>query len=141
MGKYLLGFLLGTTLLFANTESLFAQDYQSRRTLVYQSALHFAISTELSFASCMFLTLKDPEMPLAKKYLLGSGVAVFIGFAKEFSDLIDGYFDWNDIGFDMLGVGTGIVLHYFIFDRKMRHNSVSLNLSKDCYMASVKIYF
>lgn len=89
----------------------------------------------------MFFTLVNPEMSLTKKYLLSAGVGTFVGFAKEFTDLIDSNFDWSDIGFDLLGVGTGLILHYLVFDRKMHRNNLSFNITGDAYMASLRLYF
>lgn len=141
MMKYLFGFLLGVIFLFSDVESLSAQITQFEEEFILDYTLHYLISTEIVFSSCMFMTLKKPDMPLAKKYLLGAGVGAFIGVTKECVDLIDDQFDWIDLGFDMMGVGTGILLHYLIFDRKMQRSRVSLSLSGDYYMASVRYYF
>ena len=141
MRKVFLGFFIGALFLFVTNEQLSAQSSTFHKELFYNYTLHYLVSTELSFASCMFITLKKPDMPMGKKYLLASGASLAIGFAKEFADLIDGEFDWYDIGFDALGVGTGILLHYLVFDRKMQSSMVSIGLSREGYMASLRFCF
>ena len=141
MRKVFFGFFIGALLLLVTNEQLSAQSSTFHKELIYNYTLHYLVSTEISFSSCMFITLMKPDMPLGKKYVLAAGTSVAIGFAKELADLIDGEFDWLDIGFDVLGVGTGILLHYLVFDRKMQRSMVSIGLSREGYMASVRFCF
>ena len=105
-------------------------------------ALHYTISAEITFASCMFITLKNPQMSLKNKYLISAGVGTLAGVGKELLDLAtDKDFDMADIGVDLLGVGTGLVLHYFVFDRKMLARSISFQISDHQYLASVHLFF
>jgi hypothetical protein len=105
-------------------------------------ALHYAISAEITFASCMFITLKNPQMSLKNKYLISAGVGTVAGVGKELLDLATyGDFDLADIGIDILGIGTGLVLHYFVFDKKMLARKVTFQISDHQYLASVHLFF
>jgi hypothetical protein len=97
--------------------------------------LHYAISAELSFATCMFITIEKPEMPLAYKYIIGATAATAAGFAKELLDTGEDKFDPADIGWDVLGVGTGILLHWIIVDRVSKKASLSLTLNNKGFSA------
>ena len=135
---FLIRLFLVYAFLVISAKCMVAQD---TRILVYEGILHYTISAEISFASCMFFTLKTPDMSLATKYLISSGITLAGGFAKELADELVGYFDWIDIGFDVLGIGSGLVLHYFVFDRKMKRSSISFNVTSNYYLVSVKFYF
>lgn len=104
-------------------------------------ALHYSISAELSFASCMFITIKKPEMPLATKYIIGGSVAALAGLGKELLDKGRDQFDPADLGWDVLGVGTGIFLHWLIIDRKIQKGKISLNISSQGFTAGYVCYF
>ena len=141
MRKISLGFLIGAFFLFVKVGKLSAQNTQFQKKFIYDYTLHYLVSTEIAFSTCMFITLKKPDMSIGKKYLLASGTGLVIGVAKELTDLIDDQFDWIDLGFDMAGIGTGILLHYLVFDRKMQRSMVSLGFSREGYMASVRYCF
>jgi hypothetical protein len=133
------GLFLGCAGLTFHSECISAQ--QGGNTPV-EAALHYAISTEISFASCMFITIKYPQMSLKNKYLISAGVGTLAGVGKELLDLAtNGDFDMADIGIDLLGIGTGLVLHYFVFDKKMLSRSVSFQISDHQYLASVHLFF
>lgn len=132
--------LIGIAIIVLTSEHVSAQ---SRRDILLDASLHYVISAEITFASCMYFTLKNPDISLTKKYLAGAGIGIFVGIGKELTDLIktEGEFDCLDIGFDLLGVGTGLLLHFFIFDRKRMRGKVSLNISETGYTASLKFHF
>ena len=98
------------------------------------AALHFSISAGISFVSCRLITKEYPDMRLGNKYALAAGIGLTVGVGKEFFDMASGkYFDFYDIGFDVCGISTGILLHYLIFDKKAIHSNLSLNLSDRQY--------
>lgn len=103
--------------------------------------LHYSLSAELSFASCMFITIKKPEMPLAAKYIIGGSAAALAGLGKEFLDKEQDRFDPVDLGYDLLGVGTGIILHWLIIDRPIRKGHISLNINQKGFAAGYVCYF
>ena len=73
---------------------------QRKKDLLIDATLHYVLSAEITFASCMFLTLKNPELTLGNKYLASAGIGIFAGLGKELLDLArsEGTFDWWDIG-------------------------------------------
>ena len=103
--------------------------------------LHYSLSAELSFAACMFITIKKPEMPLAAKYIIGGSAAALAGLGKEFLDKEKDRFDPADLGYDLLGVGTGIFLHWLIIDRPIRKGQISLKVSGKGFTAGYVCYF
>jgi hypothetical protein len=104
--------------------------------------LHYTISTAISFTSCRLLTLYYPEMTLTNKYMISTGVGVLVGVGKEVFDANSGkHFDFIDIGFDLLGIATGLVLHYYIFDKKNTRSNLSFRISDQGYVATLKISF
>ncbi|MBN2482022.1 MAG: hypothetical protein JXB19_09800 [Bacteroidales bacterium] len=137
---FILRMLLGCMVLISSTNFLKAQH---NRDLLIDATLHYVLSAEITFASCMFFTLKSPEITLQNKYLASAGIGILAGISKELVDMIhsDGNFDLLDIGMDVLGVGTGLLLHYFIFDKKTVRSNISFNISESGYLASVKVYF
>jgi hypothetical protein len=46
-----------------------------------------------------------------------------------------------DIGFDILGIGSGIILHYYIFDKKNIKSGINFNVSDHRYLAIISICF
>ena len=114
-----------------------------KKSVYLDYGLHYLVSTEISFAGCMFCTLKNPKMSLAKKYAISSGIGVFVGVGKEIIDLVDpeGDFDWLDIGFDVIGTGSGLLLHYFVFDKKLQRTRISLSVSEEYYLVSFAYRF
>jgi hypothetical protein len=104
--------------------------------------LHYTISAGISFTSCRLLSINFPEMSLTNKYLISSGIGLAIGIGKETFDLLTGSdFDMADIGFDALGIATGLLLHYCFFDKKKIRGDISFNLADPQHLASLKIRF
>lgn len=132
--------LLGCTVMVSVQEYAAAE---SHRDFLIDASLHYILSAEITFASCMFMTLKNPDISLKNKYLLGAGIGTFSGISKELLDIYHttGSFDYRDIGINLLGVGTGLFLHFLIFDRKMLKGNISLNLSQSGCLASIQVCF
>lgn len=104
--------------------------------------LHYTISAGISFTSCRLLSINYPEMSLTNKYLISSGIGLAIGIGKETFDLLIGSdFDMADIGFDVLGIATGLLLHYCFFDKKKIRGDISFNIADPQHLASLKIRF
>jgi len=103
--------------------------------------MHVAISAELSFATSMFLTIKKPEMPLAKKYIISSSVAILAGVGKEVVDYYVDQFDPVDIGWDILGVASGIAVHWLIIDRSRQKGDLSMQVNKSGVSARLLVKF
>lgn len=81
-------------------------------------------------------------MSLTNKYLISSGIGLAIGIGKETFDLLIGSdFDMADIGFDVLGIATGLLLHYCFFDKKKIRGDISFNIADPQHLASLKIRF
>jgi hypothetical protein len=62
------------------------QDVKAQNTPV-SAGLHFAISTEISFATCMFITLKYPKKSLTNKCMISGAFGTLVGVGKELPDL------------------------------------------------------
>lgn len=139
--KYFISRLLIVSVVIVLTSEYTAA--QSKKLEIINGSIHYVISAEITFASCMFLTLKNPDISLTKKYLVSAGVGICAGVSKELIDLLvlEGSFDFLDIGIDLLGIGTGLLLHYIVFDRKIIRSNISLNVNDSNYLVSVKFYF
>jgi hypothetical protein len=141
MKQYLLVrlFLVCAIALACHSESIYAQLGSNSYREV---ALHYTISAGITFTSCWLIISNYPEMSLKNKYLTSAGIGILAGVGKEFIDLASSkYFDFVDIGVDLLGIGSGLVLHYIIFDKKTIRSSISFNISDRNYLASIKFYF
>jgi hypothetical protein len=124
--------------------SLNCKSEQIGRNSYREVILHYTISAGITFVSCRLLSFNtSPELSLTKKYLISAGIGLVAGFGKEIVDLkyLTGIFDWVDIGFDVLGIGTGLLLHYYIFDKKKCSSSISLNFTGNNYIATIRINF
>jgi len=97
--------------------------------------LHYTISAELSFASCMFFTIKKPEMPLAKKYIISASFASLAGLGKEMLDASRDEFDPADLGWDALGIGSGILIHWLLIDRTRQKGNLSFQFDDHSFSA------
>ena len=104
--------------------------------------LHYTISAGISFTSCRLLSITYPEMSLTNKYLISSGIGLAFGIGKETIDYLSGdIFDMMDIGFDVLGIASGLLLHYCFFDKKKIRGDISFNIADPRHLASLKIRF
>jgi hypothetical protein len=139
-------YLIIITILFLTfSHDLFAQ--KGGKTSVpdiVDPTLHLAASTMISFTTCVVITRIKPDMKLIPKYLIAGTFSMLPGFGKEYYDdkYKDSPFDWVDVGFDAIGVGSGILIYYLFFDRVGIMRSASLNYSKDYgIMISYSIHF
>lgn len=141
MNKFII--YLSITILLLQSYAFKEVHAQSNREEIIDAALHYVLSTEITFASGMFFTIKHPQMHLGDKYLISGCIGLAAGFLKEFADELvrENAFEWADIGVDILGVGTGLLLHYLIIDKPKIKSKVSLNVSSTGYLATVKISF
>lgn len=81
-------------------------------------------------------------MSLTNKYLISSGIGLAFGIGKETIDYLSGeIFDMMDIGFDVLGIASGLLLHYCFFDKKKIRGDISFNIADPRHLASLKIRF
>ena len=138
--QYLISRLfLGCAVLAFNSGFIFAQHEKSNGV---DAVLHYTISSEIAFASCWIITSNYPDISLKNKYLIGAGIGILAGVGKEFFDLASGRdFSFIDIGFDLLGIGSGLNSHYVIFDKKIIRSSMSFNISDHNYLATIRISF
>jgi len=132
-------FIVCALILVCNTEYLHAQ---IGRNSYFEVILHYTASAGISYVSCRMLNAGNPEMSIQNKYMISAGIGLVAGVGKEVLDLVtDNIFDFIDLGFDILGVGSGLLLHYLLFDRKTIRTIVSFNISDHYYLATIKIRF
>jgi hypothetical protein len=104
--------------------------------------LHYTVSAGISFTSCLLISRAHPELTLTNKYMISAGIGLAFGVGKETIDeLSGGDFDMVDIGFDVLGIASGLLLHYCIIDRKKIRGDLSFNIADPRHLASLKIRF
>ncbi len=107
-----------------------------------EAVLHYTISAQITFTSSWILTCKHPDMTIKNKYLISGGIGLFAGVSKEVIDVLTGeYFSFIDLGFDLLGIGSGLLLHYLIIDKDNLRSSISLNVSDRSCQATIKFCF
>jgi uncharacterized protein YfiM (DUF2279 family) len=89
--------------------------------------MHFGISGGLAFGGCAVATTARPSGKRVAQYTIAASLATIPGVAKEWYDSAHGKpFSLSDIGFDLLGVATGLTLHYVVRDRPRRRSRVTL---------------
>jgi hypothetical protein len=104
--------------------------------------LHYTLSTAITFTSSTAIYFIRPDLPQKSKYLISSGIGLAVGVGKEMYDVFSGgYFDLYDFGFDLLGIASGLLLHFCMFDLKNSKGTLSLNLVDPERLACVKISF
>lgn len=104
-----------------------------------RSALHFGVSGGLSFGSCAIITTARPSGKRVGQYAIAASLATIPGVAKEWYDATQGKpFSLSDIGFDLLGVATGLTLHYIVRDRPRRRSRVAIRGSGSGLVLSVR---
>ena len=134
--------LLAVILTLSTIDNIFADDDEDSR--ITDPLFHYSISCYFTFANCMLLTNINPDMKLPVKYTFGVVTGLIPGFLKEGIDELSGsnFWDWRDIGYDSAGVVSGIVLHYFIFDKPyFKNKSVSINYFDNSVVASYSLRF
>lgn len=126
-------------ILFDNS---YAENNEARR--IAEPIMHYTVSGYFTFANCMLLTNINEDMNLPLKYGICTAMGLTPGFIKEYydSELDNNEWDWNDIYFNSAGVLSGIVLHYFIFDKPaLKNKSLSLNMNKNGLVATYAVRF
>jgi hypothetical protein len=104
--------------------------------------LHYTISAGITYASCRLITNAHPEMSLTNRYLISAGIGLAFGIGKEvFDELTGNNFDLVDLGIDILGVASGLLLHYCIIDKKSIKGDISFNITDPHHFVSVKFRF
>jgi hypothetical protein len=104
--------------------------------------LHYTVSAGISFTSCLLISHAHPEMTLTNKYMISAGIGLAFGVGKETIDeLSGGDFNMLDIGFDVLGIASGLLLHYCFIDKKKIRGDISFNIADPQHLASLKIRF
>ena len=82
-------------------------------------ALHFAASAGIALGGYGGTALFTPARP--PRLLIGGGLALFAGAAKEIADRYTGGDpSWRDLGWDVVGTATGLALAFTI-DWGLRH--------------------
>jgi hypothetical protein len=124
------------------TCSLECTNAQLGNVINYESALHYNVSAGISFAACRYLTVKKPEISVKNRYLLAGSIGLLAGVGKEVLDIALGsYFSAADFVFDLLGIVSGLDVHYQIFDNKKVTSNISFIVSGRSYLASIIIFF
>jgi putative lipoprotein len=76
-------------------------------------ALHFAVSAGIALGGYGGTALVTEQRP--PRLLVGGGLALFAGIAKELADRhTGGDPSWRDLGWDVVGTATGLTLAYTI---------------------------
>lgn len=76
-------------------------------------ALHFAASAGIALGGYGGTALFTEQRP--PRLLVGGGLALFAGIAKEIADhYTGGDPSWRDLGWDLVGTATGLTLAYTI---------------------------
>lgn len=133
-------------LLFLLTFSAHAQDdlKNPEAVSIVDPILHVVVSGQLAFSANMFFSKINENMPLGRRYMISGLLALTPGILKEIYDeeFVGDGADINDIGLNILGVGGGILLHYFVFDRPERKkHAINLNVTQQGLMAGYRITF
>ena len=76
-------------------------------------ALHFAACAGIALGGYGGTTLFTPARP--PRLLVGGGLALFAGVAKEIADRYTGGDpSWRDLGWDVIGTATGLTVAYAV---------------------------
>jgi len=139
--KYLLFAIAALTIFNKNMladESAEKSDFEK-----YKPYIRYTLDTGLSFTTSFVTSKLFPNMKLRNRYILSGIIGMVPGTSKELYDYnLCECQDWYDVGIDVLGVGSGILLHYFIIERKkIKNKTLVLNLSQNSIVATLNMRF
>lgn len=109
------------------------------RRKVVDPVLHYSVSTYVSYTSTMIVTSIKEDMKLGIKYAISGTFTMIPIIGKEWYDeeLRGVAWDWADIAYGTAGMATGLILHYFINDKKkIKQSAFNINMNhKSIFLA------